>query len=138
MVAVTAPLCIRSATAEALFNINGPDKPKWVKRILPVFENAFLPPALSVVEVSTKNVIFINESEVPDSTLDHLSATLSGTIVGVGAATVWPSSRSHSKPSPVEPVSGCDTLPVASMYEAARCSAFPQYTALMPDLSVTI
>src|SRR3990167_11107134 len=59
-------------------------------------------------------------------------------MVGVGAATVWPSSRSHSNPSPVERVSGCDTLPVARMYDAAQCSALPQYTALMPDLSVTI
>src|SRR3990167_7020169 len=130
IVAVTAPLCRRSATSEAQFNINGPERPKWVNNTLPVFEKAFL--------LSTKNVIFIKESDVPDNTLDHLSATLSGTMVGVGAATVWPSSRSHSNPSPVEPVSGCDTLPVASMYEVARCSAVPQYTALMPDLSVTI
>src|SRR3990167_5697789 len=128
--AVTAPLCRRSATSEAQFSINGPERPKWVNNTLPVLEKAFLP--------STKNVIFIKESGVPDNPLDHFSATLSGTIVGVGAATVWPSSRSHSNPSPVEPVSGCDTLPVASMYEVARCSAVPQYTALMPDLSVTI
>src|SRR3989344_8106224 len=105
MAAVTAPLCRRSATSEAQLSISGPERPKWVNNTLPVFENAFLAPALSVVEVSTKKVIFINDSEVPDRTLDHSSATLSGTMVGVGAANVWPRWRNQSKPSRVEPVS---------------------------------
>src|SRR3989344_2705278 len=130
IVAVTAPLCRRSATAEAQLSISGPERPKWVNKILPVFEKDFFP--------STKKVIFINDSEVPDRTLDHLSATLRGTMVGVGAATVWPGSRSHSNPSPVEPVSGCDKLPVARIYDLARYSILPQYTALMPAESETI
>ena len=99
MAAVTAPLCRRSATSEAQLSISGPERPKWVNKILPVFEKDFLP--------STKKVIFIKDNEVPDNVLDHSSATRSGTMVGVGAATVWPSSRSHCNPSPVEPVSGC-------------------------------
>ena len=61
-------------------------------------------------------------SDTPARALIQASLTASGTMVGVGSCTLWPSALSHRSPSPVEPVSGCDVPPVATMYEAAKNS----------------
>src|SRR3989344_203639 len=62
---------------------------------------------------------FVRASETPANSFAHLSFTASGTIVGVGFETVCQSCANHKKPSPVDPVSGCDTPPVANTKDCA-------------------
>src|SRR5690606_31134712 len=59
--AVTIPLFNRSLTSLELLRTRGAEIPKWVKRIFPVFENAFFP--------LEKKVIFMNERLVPETDL---------------------------------------------------------------------
>ena len=121
IVATTGPDVRRSLTFPAAFKMSGPESPKCVKRILPVSEKAFFRVTVpSVFSISREKVIFIKLSDVPASIFTQASSTSSGTIVGVGFLTVCPRSRSQAKPSPVEPVSGCDTPPVARIKALAR------------------
>src|SRR3989344_498499 len=68
---------------------------------------------------------------MPFSALTHGSAVHNGTMGGVGGVTVGPSFSSHLKPSQVDPVSGCDTLPVANTYCVAVYTEAPHCTPLM-------
>ena len=95
---VTSPAFRSAPIFLLILRTSGPLIPTCVKRSFPVRDSCFTPFCITVS--------FTDFKLMPAAFVIHLSLSVTGTSAGSGSTIVCPSSFSHVKPSPVDPVSG--------------------------------